>query len=180
MPRTNWAENVRLHLAIASVGNSTLMMQSGVGRIDRARSFLQDEMRLNDFSTLSEADFVTLLDEKTHRLAAHLPRPRDDVPNWGAARKVLNIYLRLCAMNKDVNQAFGLGQIEPFLELPLDRDAVKGLDRHAGTQFRKEFRIKSLTLEQNSELQKIASQVATEKGVHRYELDVLYWNRAVV
>lgn len=177
MPRTNWAEDVRVHLAIATVGNSTLMMQSGKGRVETAQTFLRDQMLLDRLSTLDESAFAKFLNEKTLSLAEKLPRPEDRKPNWGAARKVLNIYLRMCAMNKDTNPAFRLSGIEPFLELPLDGEAVKGLDKHGGTKYSKGFTIKFLTPARNSELQTIASGIAADKGVHRYELDVLYWNR---
>lgn len=177
MPRNKWPEDVRVHLAIVSVGNSTLRSQSGKGCNERARNFLRDEMKLSGLSELDEKSFFAFLDQKTVQLAALLPLPDSSGPNWGAARKVISIYFRLCAMNKDVNSEFDLSSIEPFLEVPLDSEVIKGIDKQEGTAHAKTFRIRTLTPFRNTEFQALAKRIAVQKGLHRYELDVLYWNR---
>ena len=174
--RPNWTNDVRLHLALASVGNSTLMMQSGVGRVQRATGFLAESLSLSALSGLDEARFLKFLDQKTGELASLLPRPDTQAPNWGAARKVLNIYLRLCAMNKDLNPAFGLSVVEPLLEVPLDGQVVSKIDECTGSKFARDFTIKDLAEDMSADIQAAAKVFAAAKGLHRYELDVVFWN----
>ncbi|MDD2763925.1 MAG: hypothetical protein PHE83_08145 [Opitutaceae bacterium] len=173
--RTTWPEKVRKHLAIASVGGSTLMMQSGKDRGKNARAFLLANVPLTGLSAMDEAAFLTFLDQRTTELARILPRPDDNLPNWGAARKVLNIYLRLCAMNKDTHRTFNLAVAEPFLEVPLDNDVVEGIDQRWGTRFKRTFKIKTLTPQFSAEIQAAAKRLAATESLYRYELDVLFW-----
>ncbi|MGM9485567.1 hypothetical protein ACS5PN_30540 [Roseateles sp. NT4] len=177
MLQNDWIESVRGHFAIAAVGGSTLMSQSGEGRVDRARLFLLKHMPLANLASLSADEFAQALNAKTTALAKDLPRPDDGKPNWGAARKVLNIYLRMCVMNKDLHPAFKLAAVEPFLEVPLDRQVVAKLDAAGGTKHAKTFKIKTLSPALSAELQANALAVSKRKGRHRYELDVLYWNQ---
>ena len=176
MKRRDWPETVRLHLAAASVGNTTLMMQAGKGRIGRAREYLRSQVLLTGLSQFKGAHFAEFLNANTNALSLELRRPEDNKPNWGAARKVLSIFLRQCAMNKDLNPAFKLATVEPFLEVPLDSQIVGKIDKLAVTGYASNFRIKSLEPALNSEIQKVALGIASSEGLHRYELDVLFWN----
>jgi len=171
-----WIEKVRGHLAIASVGNTTLMMQSGKGRVSRSQQFLITKMQLDHISDLDESEFKEYLNKKTNALSKQLLRPDNLQPNWGAARKVINIYLRQCSMNKDLNKYFSLNKVEPFLEVPLDNHVVKKIDEKSKTKYSKTFRIKTLKKTENGKIQTLASNLASNESLHRYELDVLYWN----
>lgn len=176
MRRESWLADVRSHLALASVTNSTLMMQSTKGRVGRAQQFLLTEVPLDGLSNLNEADFLKFLNQTTDALSLKLLRIEDSQPNWGAARKVLNIYLRLCTMNKDLHPAFKLSNLEPFLEVPLDNHVIGKIDAAIKTGYASKFAIKNLTLEFNTEIQASALKIADEQGLYRYELDALYWN----
>jgi hypothetical protein len=154
------------------------MSQSGKNRVERARSFLLQRVPLDGISALGKERFARFLDEQTRALSKELPKPGNGVPNWGAARKVLNIYLRMCAMNKDFHPAFNLESLEPYLEVPLDRQIVKWLDAKTGAARSKTFRIRDLQPDLSAEIQESAIDVATGEQCHRYELDVLYWNQA--
>ncbi|NOU41423.1 MAG: hypothetical protein HOO85_09170 [Methylotenera sp.] len=176
MQRENWPDAVRLHLAIASVGNSTLMMQSGKGRVARAQKFLISEMSLKGLTGMNELAFAEFLNKKTEALSLKLLKPEDDQPNWGAARKVINIFLRLCAMNKDLHLTFNLASIEQFLEVPLDSQIVAKVDEKTGSKYAPKFRIKNLNPQLNQKIQDAAMLLANMENLNRYELDVLYWN----
>ncbi|MBL7188519.1 MAG: hypothetical protein ISS70_19510 [Phycisphaerae bacterium] len=180
MRRTTWANDVRLHLALASVGNSTLMKQSGKGRVNRARLFLANEVPIASVSAFDKSAFSTFLDQKTIGLSRQLPRPDDGRPNWGAARKVISIFLRMCAMNKDLHTAFNLATVEPLLEVPLDNQIVAKIDQESGSHFSKNFKIKYLSPDLNSDIQGAALRLASRERIYRYELDVLYWNAATL
>lgn len=153
-------------------------MQSTEGGVKRAREFLISSIPLTQFSSFSDLNYADFLNGQAEALALKLPRPEDGRPNWGAARKAINIFMRLCAMNKDLHQGFNLVSIEPYLEVPLDSHVVKKIDREIGSAYAKNFRIKNLTSQLSSEIQSAATKIAMDKGLHRYELDVLYWNSA--
>ena len=176
MNTAHWLEAVRMHLAVVSVGASTLRMQSNEGGVGRAREFLKKSVSLEGLADLGSVGFGKLLDGKTVSLAKQLPRRGDQRPNWGAARKVMNIFLRSCAMNRDLFRAYRLSRVEPFLEVPLDRQIVAGIDRDGGQSFSREFTIRDLDRRTSQKIQDAAMDVAKGKGLFRYQLDVLYWN----
>jgi len=174
--RGTWLADVRSHLAMASVSNSALMNQSGKGRVIKSQMFLLEEMPLSGLSTMGEHELYEFLDAKTKTLSGQLLRTDDGQPNWGAARKIINIFLRLCAMNKDLNPAYGLSNVEPFLEVPLDTHIVSKIIKSRGGEFDSPFKIKTLTKGLSSTIQLAAKEIAEQRGLFRYELDVIYWN----
>jgi hypothetical protein len=177
MEVSKWAESLRKHYAVASVGSSTLMHQSGKGRNERAQNYLLNNFPLEGISSQDNKSFLKLLDKKTTELSRELPKPKDKSPNWGASRKVLNIYLRLCAMNKDVNSFYKLKNIESYLEVPLDNHIVKEIDKYSKTtNFASSFTIRDLIKKESDTIQNKAILIALSKDIHRYELDVLFWN----
>lgn len=176
MTSDEWLEAVRRHLAVSSVGSSTLRMQSGEGCVDRARSFLRRRVPVDGLRDLGADEFAKFLDSKTVALARELPRLQDKKPNWGAARKVLNIFLRSCAMNRDLHHAYRLAHVEPLLEVPLDGQIVAAIDAAGGYCFAANFRIRGLDRRASLEIQDAAMELAKNKGLFRYQLDVLYWN----
>lgn len=176
MGKSEWAELLRKHYAIASVGSSTLMHQSDKGRNKRSQNYLLNNFPLENLYLLDEKDFLCLLDTKTDELSLQLPKPSDGTPNWGAARKVLNIYIRLCSMNKDVYPFYKLHKIESYFEVPLDNHIVEKIDELSGSIFHKNFKIIDLTKPKSDSIQISAAEIAAQKGVYRYELDTLFWN----
>ena len=176
MERNSWLEAVRGHLAASSVGSSTLRMQSGAGCVERARTFLRRRVPVDGLRDFSGEEFARFLDAKTAGLARELPRLTDQCPNWGAARKVLSIFLRSCAMNRDLYRAYRLARVEPFLEVPLDRQVVAAIDRAGGHSYAAKFSISGLNRRTCREIQEAAARVAARRGLFRYQLDVLFWN----
>lgn len=152
------------------------MHQSGKGRNKLAQKYLLKNVPLIGLSDLNDREFTKFLNRKTNDLSKKLLKPDGTEPNWGAARKVLNIYLRLCAMNKDISTFHNLKNIESYLEVPLDNHIVKEIDNHAKTKFSSQFTIINLSQKVSNDIQSEAKNIATNKGIHRYELDVLFWN----
>jgi hypothetical protein len=173
--REEWLESVREHFAKASVGSSTLRSQVNAGGVEAARNFLKKKILLTNLENISEKDFSQFLNTKTKSLSKILTRPDNNQPNFGAARKVINIFLRLCAMNKDLHRDFKLVKVERFLEVPLDSYVVKGIDANYGSSFARGFTIKNLKPKANTEIQNAAKEIAFKMNLHRYELDVLFW-----
>lgn len=176
---TEWLESVREHLAMASVGSSTLRSQVNAGGAELARNFLKKEILLINLEGINEGDFLEFLNRKTKSLSKNLLRPDNGQPNFGAARKVLNIFLRHCAMNKDLHRAFKLDTVEQFLEVPLDSYVVKGIDRDSNSNFARSFSIRNLTPKLNADIQSAAMEIAHRRKLHRYELDVLFWGHDI-
>lgn len=140
------------------------------GTVAAAHSYLE-QLDLRVFSTGSATGFRRALDGKTDSLARRLPERR-----WGIARKCLNIFLRDAAYNRFLCRAYNLDRIEPWLEVPLDRQVAEGLKREAGRGFLPRWRaIKTLDPEVSRRYQDFAARVAKGKGIHRVHLDLLYW-----
>lgn len=176
MKKNEWIECLRKHFAVSCIGNSTLRSQVKSGGNDIARQFLMDNFPLDPLKNMNEVEFQTMLDQKTVLLSQKLIKPNSKEGNWGAARKVINIYLRLCSMNKDVNNYHKLDKIEDYLEIPLDSHVVKEIDKLSKTTHSKNFKIITLENSESVELQKLAKTNATQKALKRYELDILFWN----
>lgn len=179
MRRDEWNECVRQHIALVAVGSSTLRRQVKEGGVEKARKFLKDWLYLHGLEFLDRDAYCGLLDEWTHALSKKLLKPHSRKGNWGAARKVLNIYLRMCAMNKDLHRAFNLKRIEPFLEVPLDSQVVKKIDEANHTNDSRGFRLMGLTRKASGLWQERAERIASGPEVrrYRYELDVMFWRQ---
>lgn len=96
--------------------------------------------------------------------------------NWGAARKVLNIFMRTVAYTGPLEEISGLTRLLSVLEVPLDSQVAEKLCSDAAMhEFPPWDAIKRLTPEVNRSYQEAAAQVAARKGVHRADLDVYYW-----
>lgn len=171
-----WAEKLRKHFCIACIGGSTLRGQSTKGKNDRCRAFLKNTFLLEDLSKLNEKVFLKHIDSKTIELSQELPKPDCKPPNWGAARKAINIYLRLCVMNKDINSFYNLSSIEEYLEVPLDSETVRGIKKESKANLPSKFTIRNLAKTESDKFQEAARKVAKKKKIHRYELDVVLWN----
>ena len=161
--------------ALCAIGKSTLRSQGAPGMVDAARSHLFN-LNLRDFSVGSEAEFQSVLNRATVKLAKAFPGGGQG--NWGAARKSLNIFLRDVVYNRMLSEHFKLAHIHSWLELPMDSHCHSGLalatppkklDKWPG--------VKHLKAKENAVFQVIARDVATKRGVLRCDLDVLYWRK---
>jgi hypothetical protein len=175
--KTDWPEIVRTHLAKASVGGSTLRGQCPGGGVRLARDFLIRNVPITNLKNMKATEFLNFLNTKTSALSKKLKHPDTKRPNFGAARKVINIFIRLCAMNKDLHREFKLANVEPFLEVPLDSHVVDKIRENNPTNIAlpARFTIRDLIPDNSSAIQEVAMQIAKAHNLHRYELDVLYW-----
>lgn len=134
---------------------------------------------LRDFAVRSEAEFQSVLNRETVKLAKAFPGGGRG--NWGAARKSLNIFLRDVVYNRMLSEHFKLVRIHSWLELPMDSHCYNGLSEDAPHKnLGKWPGVKHLISTKNEYFQVIASEVATSRGVMRCDLDVLYWRKAVI
>ena len=178
---TEWIENVLQHLSSLSVGGSTLRSQCAEGGVMSARNFLR-QLSISDLSRMDQTQFARFLQQQTTNLSRKILHPQTGKPNFGAARKVINIFLRTCAMNKDIYKKFNLKKIEPFLEVPIDRQVVNKINAikiENGYRFNlptaQPFTIRDLDSTNHRLFQNAASQIAADMGLYRYELDIIFW-----
>lgn len=100
------------------------------------------------------------------------------IKHWGAARKFLNIFLRNVVYNRYLCDEFGLEQIVPWLEIPLDSHVASGLRaERGGTRLPRWKTVIGLKPEVSRLYQDFAADVAARKGCERVHLDLLYWRR---
>lgn len=165
------------YLANMSVGPSTLRRQVAKGGVAKARLFLMNEIDLQQVGNLlTESTFQGYLDKKTKQLANILRRPDNNAPNWGAARKVINIYLIQCSLNRHLYKLFNLRNIEDFMEVPLDSFSFNYIkNKSDNLDVDSPFRIINLTPENNKKIQAAAEKLAQDKSIKRYELDIISW-----
>jgi hypothetical protein len=156
-----------------AVGASTVRGQRVSGIVEAARAHLRD-LPLEEFSVTQRTAFDGELDARTQQLKAALPA---GARRWGLARKVLNIFLRDCVYSVHLRDAHGLGGIEDFLELPLDRvtaDALCLACRHKSLPEWKGVRY--LDRRTSRVYQDAAQDVASAYGVARVHLDAIWWS----
>jgi hypothetical protein len=163
-------DRLKRRTAALAIGASTLRNQGSLGVINAARTFLA-ELDPREFVAQSEPQFLTKLDKATARLQAAFPR---GARHWGGARKAINIFLRDVLYNRYLSAAFGVNQIRPWLEVPLDKYSAVAL-RVADASLPKWKGVKYLTPELNRIFQAAAATAAKEKGVARVDMDIWYW-----
>jgi hypothetical protein len=128
---------------------------------------------LNLSAFVDPASFPSLLEDRTRKLASHLP---EGARYWGRARKLLNIFLREASYNYLLRQTFGLGNLGEVLEIPLDQHVANGLRRDAPGRVPRRTTIIGLKPEQSAIYQSVAREVAWEKyRTYRANLDLWYW-----
>ena len=113
------------------------------------------------------------LDEETDAMVRGCP---ERARSWGAARKVLNIFLRDCLYNVYLRDAFGLGAIGYFLEVPLDSHVAAGLiQSDHGGDLPPWPGVKHVDRAMNAQYQKVAMLEAEDRDTHRVHLDLCFW-----
>lgn len=164
------AELRKLHqrrIAQVAIGASALRGQ-GKGSIRAARDFAQT-IELRGFAKASNSRrFIQLLDRETRKLQRRLPNQA-----WGTARKALNLFLRDVVYSRQLCTS-GLKRIEPWLEVPLDRQVAREiwtknphLSRWTG--------VKNLRKRDSIAYQSAAAVMANDEGMLRVELDLKWW-----
>lgn len=162
--------------ASSAVGSSTLRGQGVKDIVQNARKSLM-KIEIGKYSRVpTENHFLRLLDEDTKKIMKSFPSGARK--NWGAARKVINIFLRNLTYNKYTSKACKLDYIEKWLEVPLDSYVAKGL---CNTQIGIEHKlprwhgIKRLNEGNSKKYQVVASRIAEKKRINKVDLDICYW-----
>ncbi len=171
-------EQQQRYFAKMCVGTSTVRSQGPEGTKATGQRFLT-KLDLNKFSGCGEDRYRKVLNRSTTKLASQVPGWGQG--NWGAARKLLNIFLFHCTMNQQFVGAYDIGHMRPFLELTLDNLVVKFLKRqvsrnsHSWQTIHEWTAIRNLRQPLSKRIQAIAQEIATELGCNRCDLDFLGW-----
>lgn len=166
-------------LGRTAIGASTARGMGPVGTIQAARSFLQ-ACDLRSIKANTPQAYRRRLDELTDALIERLPV---DAQHWGSARKFVNIFLRNCAYNRFMCEAYRLDRVEAWMEVPLDSHVAAGL-KHDALEANLDLTLPrwktviGLTPELSDSWQTVAHAIAQRGGIHRVHLDVRYWNGA--
>jgi hypothetical protein len=141
---------------------------------------------LAEFLTPTQPAFQVVLDGKTTQLQALFPILNLIPPqlqalfppgthNWGAPRKILNIFLREAVHQTDLCHYYDLSRLRSWLEVPLDSSVAHHLEINpVHPQWRG---VKWLDAALNAQYQTQASLRAARLGLLRVHLDYL-WYRA--
>ncbi len=168
---------IQLRMAHSAVGASTIRGMAPAGTIGHVRDFLGG-YNLRHLKRWTQRTYTARLDEMTAALLAHL---RASVPEraleWGGCRKCVNIFLRNAMYNRYLAERYQLDRLEPWMEVPLDSHVAAHL-RAVGLPDTPDWStVIGLTKEESEDWQRIASDVAASKGIHRVHLDVHYWRQ---
>jgi len=160
------------HVALIAANGSSLRNQGAAGVVDGARKHLASlaVLRLPRFDI---HEFTRHLGEETDAMVRGFP---EGGQSWGAARKVLNPFLRDCLYNVSLRDAFGLGAVEYFFEVPLDSHVAAGLiDSDHGDDLPPWPGVKRVDRATNALYQDIAMLVADDRDTDRVHLDLWFW-----
>lgn len=159
-----------------AIGRSTLRKQGAPGVIDTARSYLQ-KMNLKPLKNIdSEDKYQKFLNRHTNSLANSFPAGAKG--NWGAARKAINIFMRDCLYNLYLCTEYSIQVLEPWLEVPLDKDVGKKLNEN-DPNLPKWKSIKYLKGEVSDKFQTSAQKLGEKEGVSRVHLDIKFWRNGI-
>ena len=164
---------VQRRIAYSSIGPSTLRNQGAAKVAFVAQNFLMG-INLGCFAQVrSSEEYLRILDKLTIELSGQFPDKAKN--NWGAARKALNVFMEEAIYNKFLNIEYNLDKLTPFLEVPVDSYVVKNLKQESKNRIPAWKGIKHLTLKDNDQWQKIASEVARKRSIYRVYLDIEFW-----
>jgi len=146
--------------AVSCIGPSSLRGQ-GAGVIRATRDYV-GSIKLGRIPKGSQDRFRRWLDRHTEGILDSLPirnRP------WGAARKALNLFLRSSLYNHYLRKTYGIGKIERWLEVPVDRLIANALKEQApGRENLGRWPgLKHLTPEEHAAYQQCAKNLARAK-----------------
>ena len=148
------------------------------GTIDLAHKFL-GALQLGILNEIkNKEEFISILDGWTRQLAALIPSR-----SFGAARKLINLFLFLCARDHGLRSSYGFGSLDSWLEIAVDGHVAKGLKAFAGCRLHGKgdklpwSGITKLRSDMNVDFQRVATELASELKIHRVEVDLVLWRR---
>lgn len=171
-------KKVQRRIANTSIGVSTLRNQGPKGIIAQTRKFLS-KLDLSNLPLSHSNDYQKWLDNETKNLM-RLYMKKLSCKNWGAARKSLNIFMENAFYDKYMSRKYNLIRLEYFLELPVDNQFRKGIERDLKTEkidhdlpsWRGIIRLEA---EDNEKWQSGANKLAIRFNIPRIFLDLNYW-----
>jgi hypothetical protein len=126
---------------------------------------------LGPFAQRRGGSFLSRLDVSTERLRRTLPSADR---SWGAARSVIDRFMREALYNRYLCAHFRLERAETWLELPLDPIVARRLRSAFPEGGLPPWRdLRSLTPAVNSNYQGVAAEIAERKGIARVHLGTI-------
>ena len=164
---------LRQRAAVSAVRDSAVR---GRGAVAAVACRFCAALDLAPFSERRGGRFLSRLDASTERLRQALP---PGGRSWGAARNVIDMFLREAFYNRYICDQFRLERAEEWLELPLDSSLARRL-RSAFPECRlPPWRsLTSLTPAVNSNYQGVAAEIADSRGIARVHLESFLWPRS--
>jgi len=165
---------IETRIAIVAIGANTLRNQGARNVVSNTRGFLR-QLDLKQFTGLSASGFRKSLDTQTKKLQKVLPVK---ARNWGTARKALNIFLRDVLYTRYLCKEYGFDRLEPWLEVPLDRDIARNLrEEPEGKDLARWQGVERLERKKSVSYQLTAEKIAKRFQIARVHLDLIYWRR---
>ena len=172
MNQDELCQAMKVYLARVAPAGPALRNQGAKGMAKAARKFLR-KVNLGRIPAGKQADFARWLNAKTAELRRAFP---EGGRHWGAARKVMNLFLRHACYNVFVREKHRLHKLERWLEVPLDGIVAKKLkDEDACGVLPTWPGLKGLDKNVSNEYQHFAESFAKQKGIARVHLDPLLW-----
>jgi hypothetical protein len=167
---------LRYRIANTSIDAATARNMGPKGTVSAARNYLAG-LNLMNFKKKNIKAFRRSLNRATIRFIKFLPQGSK---HWGSARKFLNIFLRNTVYNRFLCRHYDLNCIKQWLEVPLDSHVAKGLITEVDSKLLPRWKTVIGLDQRISQLyQDFALKVAKKKGIHRVDLDLLYWRREI-
>ena len=130
-------------------------------------------IKLRQLGVKQERVFQQRLKRLTEDLRRSFP-PK--AKHWGLARKILNMFLRDAFYNFYLRGEFRLGQVERFLEIPVDSAVARGLRRGTPRGSLPGWPgLKGLKRGDHAVFQQRASELARQFKTTRVHLDAVLW-----
>lgn len=165
-------ESIRNDVAYGSVGASTLRNIGAAGDVASARKSLAT-IELSAYQQVDLAGFIKQIDTDTEKIRQAFP---NGAKHFGAARKVLNTFLRGAYYNTFLCSSYGLDRIASYYEIPLDKLSALGILSQMPKQDRVPWvGVKHVTPSINATFQRLATELADRLGTLRVHLDAVFW-----
>ena len=157
---------LRQGVAVSAVRDSAV---HGRGAVAAVASRFCAALELAQFAERRGGSFLSRLDASTESLRQALP---SGARSWGAARNVIDMFLREAFYNRYICAQFRLERAEEWLELPLDANLARRLrSAFPGCRLPPWRSLTSLTPAVNSNYQGVAAEIADNKGIARVHLE---------
>ena len=164
------------YVAVVAITPSALRNLGAKGFVGTAQKFLGG-IDLEPLVHMGPSEYPGWLDSRSAELMEAFPIEQ----RWGPARKCVNIFMVMAALNRFLCAAYALEHLEGVFEVPLDtRVAIRVLKwakrkSPPSGELPVWRSIKKLDKENSEMFQKLASEIAKEQGIPRGHLDVAFW-----